>query len=613
MTQAHQWKHVPSGDNPADKVSRGMRNTKGSERWINGPEFLDHPRDHWPSKMLVKTPDGIEYKRLNLQISTNEQYDILNNLCSRFSDWHRMLKAVVWLTRFKSYWIIMKRPEKNITLKVGVQTVEEIKNAELNVIQLLQSQAFNVDLRMLSAHKPLSNIKLPSDTSLMKLNPVVANGVIRVGGRLARSALDFDVQHPIILPKRNTVTEMIIRHYHQIEGHASVAHLLVAIRSRFWIINGVASIKRVIKRCLLCQKQNAVVGRQQMAPLPPVRVESGWHPFTHVGLDYFGPIEVKRGRSTEKRYGCIITCLQSRAVHVDVAQSLTTDSFMMLLIRFIGRRGVPTDIYSDNGSNFKGADAELKRWIDHLDTDSLNERLLRRGIQWHFNPPYASHRGGVWERLIRSVRRTLNAICHEQTPNDETLQTFLIESERILNNRPIVPYISEDLNFISLTPNDLILLRGNHGLAFHDTLLDRYKARWKSANHLANVFWKRWTREYLPILQQRQKWLFPHRNFQPGDVVLVVTGGLKRNHWPMGVVEKVCTDTDGLVRSVEVRVSGGLVNRDVRNLCLLEGFEDIRDSSTTLVQDRTFNCDANEKDYSDVCVKTLSSVGGSLV
>ena len=432
---------------------------------------------------------------------------------------------------------------------------------------LVQKEAFGSELTIAGDR---ANTNLQAST-IGKLRPLVMNGHLCVGGRLTNSLLTAENRHPIILPKSHFVTELLIRHYHTLEGHAGVSHLLAVIRQRFWILHGAATVKRMIRRCPLCRRQNAVGMSQLMAPLPAVRVREGWHPFSQVGLDYFGPIEVKRGRSTEKRYGCIVTCLQSRAVHLELAYSMSTDSFLMLLMRFVGRRGPPTDLYSDNGSNFTYANKELKKWLSDLDQRKIDAKLVSRGMQWHFNPPYASHRGGVWERLIRSVRRILTAVCTEQVLDDEGLSSVIVEAERIMNNRPIAPLVHDDPEAAALTPNHLLLLRDNQGLKLKETLLERYKARWKQANYLASVFWKRWSREYLSTMQARQKWMFRGRNLREGDVVLVITESLARGNWPIGIVCKCFQDEDGLVRTVEVRTRNGLIKRDVRQLSFLEG------------------------------------------
>ena len=153
-------------------------------------------------------------------------------------------------------------------------------------------------------------------------------------------------------------------------------------------------MRRVIRKCLICRRQNDVAASQQMASLPSVRVEEGWLPFQQVSLDYFGSFQVRRDRLLEKRYGCLFTCLQCRAAHLELAQTLSTDSFIMVPMRFVKRRGVPQDVYSDNGGNFIGAEKELKEWLAAVDQERITSHLMERRIEWHFNPLFAIHRGG---------------------------------------------------------------------------------------------------------------------------------------------------------------------------------------------------------------------------
>ena len=136
-----------------------------------------------------------------------------------------------------------------------------------------------------------------------------------------------------------------------------------------------------------------------------------------VGIDYFGPIAVKRGRGREKRYGCLFTCLSSRAVHIEVAESLDTDSFLNCLQRFIARRGLPNLICSDNGRNFVGAERELRQGLREWNQERIEGDLSEKGVRWLFNTPTASHMGGAWERRIRSVRRILSGLTRERGPD----------------------------------------------------------------------------------------------------------------------------------------------------------------------------------------------------
>ena len=567
-----QWMHVTSCENPADKSSRGLRGTELIKSWLQGPAFLNLPSSAWPSMLIPNGKiDGIEIRRKTTQLYLSTEDNVIQQLCDRYSSWVKLLRAITWLRRFKNYCMIMFAHRKNICLNVGQITVDEMLLSELDVLRITQADAFAPELMNAMQAEGSKGNKVLRTSNLRKLRPILIDGTLRVRGRLNAACLDFNAKYPIILPKNHHITVLIIQHYHISEGHAGIFQLLTIIRQKFWIIHGIAAIKRVIGMCMFCRRQNILAGKQLMAPLPSVRVQPGWYPFSHVCLDYFGPYEVKRGRSIEKRYGCLLTCLQSRALHIEMAHTMSTDSFIMILIRFIGRRGVPTDLYSDNGTNFVGADRELREWIDGLSHDTIHRKMLSKGIRWHFNPPYPSHRGGVWERLIKSMRRTLTAICVELTLNDEILETAFVEVERILNNRPIVPLISNDTNQIALTPNDLLLLRNNTGLEFKESVISRYTTQWRRANYIVDVFWKRWITEYLPTLLNRQKWIYKERNFKKGDIVLIITDAIPRNEWLLGVITECTTDEDGLVRTVEIKTYSGVIKRDIRRICLLEG------------------------------------------
>ena len=259
-----------------------------------------------------------------------------------------------------------------------------------------------------------------------------------------RSSLDHDSKHPFILPKDNIVSELIILHYHGLNGHIGSHQTLAKTRERFWITNGVSYVKRVLKKCQICRRENAKAGEQVMAPLPVVRTSSDEnglvYPFAAVGIDYFGPLYVKLGPRTRsknstlaKRFGCIFTCLRYRAVHLEVAEDLSTDSFISAILRFVGRRGPPRVIYSDNGTNFKGAEAEVIEALKSWNLEKIQGSLSRRGIEWVFNPPGASHQGGVWERLIRSTKKILRSLVGNRELNDESPRTFLVEVEKTID------------------------------------------------------------------------------------------------------------------------------------------------------------------------------------
>ena len=198
-----------------------------------------------------------------------------------------------------------------------------------------------------------------------------------------------------------------------------------------------------------------------MANLPKERLTPENPPFTSVSVGYFGPLYVQLGRSHVKRYGCVFTCFTTRAVHIEVTSSLDTDSFINALRRFISLRGNPSSVCSDNGSNFRAGEQELRTAIGDWNQRAICEFLRLKNISWKFNPPYASHMGGVWERVIRSFRKILTALLGKQLVNEEMLRTLMAEVQGILNSRPLTPVSKDPKDLEPLTPNHLLLLRAN--------------------------------------------------------------------------------------------------------------------------------------------------------
>jgi len=190
--------------------------------------------------------------------------------------------------------------------------------------------------------------------------------------------------------------------------------MLSRLCQRFWIPSANSSARKVIKSCVFCRRMQAKFGEQKMADLPDERVAPDLPPFSHVSIDYFGPIEVKRGRSHVKRWGVIFTCLASRAIHLEVASTLDTNSCINAIRRFLCRRGPVLTIRTDRGTNFVCAQKELETTLNQMDHHKIQETLLSNNVKWTFNPPFAAHFGGVWERLIKLVKKN-TALCPETT------------------------------------------------------------------------------------------------------------------------------------------------------------------------------------------------------
>jgi hypothetical protein len=240
--------------------------------------------------------------------------------------------------------------------------------------------------------------------------------------------------------------------------------------------------------------------------------------------------------------------------------------------RFIARRGHPEVMRSDNGTNFVTGEKELRNAIEGWNQEKLHKFLLQQHIKWIFNSPAASHQGGVWERCIRTVRKVLKGLFKQQVLDDEGLTTLMCEAESIVNSRPLTKVSDDPNDAEALTPNHLLLLRS--GPSFPPGIFtkeERYsRRRWRQIQYLADIFWRRWVKEYLPTLQKRQKWNKPRRNFQLGDIVLIVDENYPRCSWPLGRITEVKSGKDGYVRRVSLKTKSTILERPINKIIFLE-------------------------------------------
>ena len=322
-------------------------------------------------------------------------------------------------------------------------------------------------------------------------------------------------------------------------------------------------MQQIIYSCVPCKILRGMPAEQKMSELPESRTVDA-PPFTYCGVDLFGPFTIKEGRKELKRYGVIFTCFGCRAIHLETTTNLETDTFILALRRFICRRGPVRTITSDNGTNFVGADNEMKKAMKEINRDKVKTFLLKNScewIEWDRNPPQASHTGGVWERQIRSIRAVLAGLLKEFAGrlNDESLRTLLVEVESIVNSRPLTAESLSDESMQPLTPNHLLTSKSKVVLPPPGIFqrADVYcRRRWRAVQFLANEFWSRWRKEFLLNQQQRQKWTTARPNLEIDDVVLVMDKDAPRNQWRMGRIADVHPSKDGLVRKVSVNVPG---------------------------------------------------------
>nr|AAQ09229.1 polyprotein [Antheraea mylitta] len=598
LSKPHEWRWVPTRDNPADIATREVpRAFAEDSRWFVGPDFLRRPDTDWPQKTFTRVePSGEEKKTEVVLVTTKKEESVLPKP-ERFSSWLRLLRATARVFQFienckkkhavnavkkqetDASWkphrkgkqeerrvkINKKKPEERSWLPIPE---ELLKKAEQHIVRNSQQESFEEDIERMKKEMPLK-----SNSRLKKIDVQLDDqGILRLNARTAKLKYGGSATNLAILDGRHHVVRLLIDRYHRRFCHANHATVVNELRQTYWILSLRDAVKKVLHQCQWCRTRKM---KPQMPPtgdLPVERLRYGSHPFTCTAVDYFGPMFVTIGRRKEKRWGALFTCLTTRAVHLELVPSLSTSSMIMALRRMSARRGTPRVIYSDNGTNFIGANHELREEIGKLKKNELIDAANQEGIRWKFIPPGAPNMGGAWERMVRTVKTALSAILNERSPPEEVLHTLLTEVEHTVNSRPLTHLSVNPEDEESLTPNHFLIGR-SCGSAILGTFNEYNligKADWKTTQHLADHFWKRWLREYVPTLMPRKIEGKEVRQPQPGDIVIIADASLPRNTWPRGEVIACHPGPDGRTRVVDVRTSrGGILRRPTSRLIVI--------------------------------------------
>ncbi|KAL0830420.1 hypothetical protein ABMA28_002597 [Loxostege sticticalis] len=552
LTEPEQWKWVPTRDNVADDATRIVNDVKcKDDRWFIGPSFLYENEDSWPSLNVIDDCDIGRHDDIVLNV-TNVEWSVPD--AGRFSKHERLVRAMAYVLLFID----------KCLRRANEMSMTHIRKAEEWLVKRAQSETFGEDIERLRRGQ---NLKMSS--RIRKLDPFIdEDGVLRARGRTRAAGVSAPDTTPVILDGSHPYARLLCNREHRRAHHSHNERVVNDIRQRYWILRLRPAVRAVAYKCAFCRMRKTKPVRPITGDLPRARLEAFTRPFSNCGLDYFGPMTVTVGRRHEKRWGALFTCLTTRAVHIEIVSSLSTDSAIMALRRMGARRGWPQVMYSDNATNFRGADKELREAVTEWEP-SLRDYALTQRIEWLYISPGAPHQGGAWERMIRSVKSALRVTLNEKAPRDEVLHTLLVEVEHTMNARPLthVPVSADDPE--ALTPNHF-LVGGSHGLPITGPCETATKKTWRVAQALADEYWRRWLKEYLPeLIPRRGARDVNEAAIKPGDLVIVADHTLPRNVWPRGVVTQVHPGPDGGVRNVEVRTKGGVFRRPASRLAVL--------------------------------------------
>ncbi|VEN50686.1 unnamed protein product [Callosobruchus maculatus] len=573
LTSRESWKYVNTKNNPADIASRGVMpsNLLNNDLWFIGPHFLYLPSSEWPSTQIGTPTTDLPELRKNIKalnvISINN-----NDLFLKFSSIIKLRRIIALCQRF----VYNLRNKTN--KKLGPIVSIELDDANKTLVKLAQQESFPVELAMLQKEgfiKP--NNKLSSLSLFLD-----DNNIMRVGGRLKNTYLPFNFKHPILLSSKHPLTILIFQHKHAQLLHSGPQLLLSSIRQFYWPVGGTALAKKVVRQCKVCFKARPTFYQCPMSSLPDARIKPKL-PFDVTGLDFAGPFMIlnKKGRGAQlhKCYLAIFVCFCTKAIHIEIVTDLTTENFMAAFRRFISRRGIPSEVYTDNGSTFVGAHNQLKELghFLHKKQDSIVDSVSELNIKWHFIPPYTPNHGGLWEAAVKSTKFHLKRVLINNNVTYEEFSTLVVQIEGILNSRPLVALSNDPNDLSSITPAHFLIGRPITALPDNDlNPIPMYRlTRLRHVQKLYQQVWHQFSTRYLSQLHHQYKWKDGPVKATVDSLVLMKHDHMPPIKWPIGRIIKLHYGTDGVPRTADVKTSKGITARSIRHLCPLPLQDDL--------------------------------------
>ncbi|XP_022163934.1 uncharacterized protein LOC111029283 [Myzus persicae] len=559
------WQHIESVNNPADCASRGVMPAVLSQLnlYWHGPQIAYDDPSAWddsrPSLPLCELPE------LRFASCAALVADVPNEWFTRFSNYDRMLREVAYMRRFIA---LCRRKIGRMDGPIYLRKCDLDSAAQLLIVE---SQRVHFP----SLLGELSRGTRVSSRPLARLSPFIdPDGVIRVGGRLRHSLIAYDCKHPVLLSKSSHFALLLCRRWHLLTCHAGPRALTALISRQFWVVSLRSLLHKILTNCTICVRLDARPLQPLMADLPRSRVRPR-RPFESVGVDYAGPLQMRELQLRKSRvfkiYIAVFVCFSTKAVHLEVVSDLSTDAFLAAFDRFVARRGLPSDVFSDCGTNFVGADRQLRSLIHSAEGQAAIGNARATYCDWHFNPPSAPHFGGLWEAAVRSTKRLLVRVIGNHIFTYEEFSTILVRVEAVLNSRPLTPASTDPHDLDCLTPGHFLI--GQPLLAVpprsDPASVRDMSNRWKLLDQCHQAFWRRWSTEYLTTLQERSKWTTDTPNLSVNDMVIIIDNQSPPLSWRLGRVIQLLPGTDGRVRVARVLTQAGEIVRPVVKLVLL--------------------------------------------
>ncbi|XP_049871181.1 uncharacterized protein LOC126370387 [Pectinophora gossypiella] len=538
--------------------------------WRHGPASLWNLHIDYNKKDIKDTNLEERKTKLKSHVTVDTQIDDSEDLMRRFSSLTKLTR-VLSLCRRVMRWKTSEIKETE-RLDHGL-TAKEINKTLLTCIRMCQRKHFQREIEGLQKFG-----RVDKKSKLSSLNPYLDDEqALRVNGRLHNAYLEESTKHPLIIPHKSHLTNLLIDEAHRRTMHGGPQLVLNYLRSKYWVIGARNLVRMFVKKCATCVRHSSQANQQMMGQLPNSRV-TAHRPFLKSGVDYAGPINIRankgRGHHSTKGYICVFVCMTTKAIHLEVVSDMTSESFLAAFKRFVARRGHIAEVWSDNGTTFVGAARQLAELFD-VESSSVAVEIAdwfaTNGTSWHFIPPHSPNFGGLWEAAVKSIKFHLARTIGTSTLTFEEMTTTLAQIEACLNSRP--------LSQLSCDPNDPRPLTPGHFLVGEPLVLvpeNNYETssisslkRWHLTQRITQGFWRRWSEEYLTQLQHRYKWANQIPEPEVGDVVLIKEDGLPPARWLYGLITHKHLGQDGLTRVVSLKCKGHTIKRPISKLIVL--------------------------------------------
>lgn len=570
-TLKEKWQYVPSKLNPADIASRGMspKDLINCDLWWHGPKFIYGKlgQNPFPQPELsgIETNElGAELKNtiVSMNVQTKEWLSIDNVLLiERYSSFNKIMRITAYVLqavkRFRSKY------KTEVDTK-GQLSTEELNDATIYWLSFTQLKHFGDELKDLKNGSPLNK-----KSRLIQLSPFLGgDGLMRVRGRLENANVSYDEKHPVIVPYKSIFTKRFMQLAHEETLHGGTQIMLHFVRSKYWIINDRKVAKSIARHCGQCYRYMKHDRKQLMADLPKERL-ANTRPFAHCGVDYFGPIKIKRfeGRckTVETGYGAVFVCMTTRMIHIECVSDLTTNKFLWALARLASIYQMPELMFSDNAKTFKGANNELKDVLESWKSPELENFITGKGMRWKFITPRAPNQGGLWEAAVKSAKHHMKRMLNGHIFTFERMQTLFAKISAVLNSRPLVPLTDDPLELNYLTPSHAMIGERSVQPMCRDlrAIPINRVTQHKLLDKIQQEFWNVWRKEYIGSLQTRYKWNRAEGNLRVNDLVLLKEDNVPPGVWPIARVIEVYPGTDGIVRSVKIRTASSEFERPI--------------------------------------------------